>query len=134
MNNVITEELMPALEGAIPAILATASVDGIPNATYIWQVFYVDENHVAVSRQFFNKTAQNLSQNPVACILVTSPVTYLLYKLHVRFVGSQQEGPIFERIALQVDIVAGMQNTINTFNLMSADIFEIIQIDRIDLS
>jgi hypothetical protein len=134
MSKVITEELMPALEGAIPAIIATTSASGIPNATYIWQVFYVDDKHVAVSRQFFNKTAQNILENPVACILVTSPVTYLLYKLYVRFIESQQQGPVFDRIAFEVDIIAGMQNQTSKFNLISADIFEIIKVERIDLS
>lgn len=134
MSNVIFEELMPALEGAIPAIISTSSANGIPNATYIWQVFYVDRNYVAVSRQFFNKTAQNLLENPVACILVTSPVSYLLYKLHVRFVESQQQGPVFDRMAFEVDIIAGMQNQTRQFNLIAADIFEILEIERIDLS
>lgn len=133
MNNVITEELMPALEGAIPAIIATVSASGIPNATYIWQVFYVDDNHVAVSRQFFNKTAQNISENPVACILVTSPVTCLLYKLHVRFIESQLQGPVFDKMAFEVDVITGMQNQTSKFNLISADIYEIIEIESIDL-
>jgi hypothetical protein len=134
MSNTIPEELMPALEGAIPGVIATASASGIPNATYIWQVFYVDERHVALSRQYFNKTFHNVLENPSACVLVTSPVTYLMYKLHLRYVESQKEGPIFDRMALQMEVIAGMQQNSATFDLLSADIYEVIQIELLQLS
>jgi hypothetical protein len=42
-SQVKLEEIMPALQGVIPAIVATSSVDHIPNVTYISQVYYVDE-------------------------------------------------------------------------------------------
>ncbi|HWJ30475.1 MAG TPA: pyridoxamine 5'-phosphate oxidase family protein [Flavisolibacter sp.] len=134
MNNIITEELMPALEGAIPGIIATASATGIPNATYIWQVFYVDEYHVALSRQFFKKTLDNIMENPQACVLVTSPVSYQMYKLYLQFVESQTQGPVFEKMALQMEVIAGMQRGIDTFDLLAADIYKVIRIERIQLS
>ena len=132
MNDLITEEVMPALEGAIPSIMATASADGMPNATYIWQVFYVDEKHVAISNQFLNKTSRNIACNPYACLLVTSPVTQLQYKLHVKYTGSQQSGAVFDKMAMQAEIIAGGHNR-GKFELHSADIYEILKVECIDL-
>ena len=49
-------------QGVIPSILATADSDGVPNVTYVSQVHQVDDRHVALSRQFFNKTTRNLER------------------------------------------------------------------------
>jgi len=132
IGDTINEELLPALQGAIPAVLATASLEGIPNVTYVWQVFYVDEKHVALSRQFFNKTGINIRENPRACVLVTSPLSHLMYKLHLEFVESQFRGPVFERISLQLAVVAGTEQR-ESFDLVSADIYSVTGIERLDL-
>ena len=133
MKQLIDEELIPALEGAIPAVITTASADGIPNVTYVWQVFYVDESHVALSRQFLNKTLQNVSENNTARVLVTSPVTHLLYKLSLRFIEAQTEGPVFNKMALQIAVIAGMQGSADVFPLQSADIYEVLHVERLAL-
>ena len=46
MENKITKDMLPAFQGVIPPTLATASLDGIPNVTYISQVHYIDEDHL----------------------------------------------------------------------------------------
>jgi len=50
------DSIRTALDGAIPATVATCAPDGVPNVSYVSQVYYVDQQHVALSYQFFNKT------------------------------------------------------------------------------
>ena len=69
--------LREVMEGAIPATVATCSADGTPNVSYISQVNYVDEAHVALSFQFFSKTRQNVLANPRASVLAIHPETGL---------------------------------------------------------
>ena|SRR5215210_1218074 len=127
----ITDEMMPALEGVVPAVLASCSSSGIPNVTYISQVYYVDAGHVALSRQFFNKTVSNISENPVACVVLTCPLTYNMYKLRLQFKESKTAGEIFTGMRLQLEVIAGIQGKSDTFKLLAADIYEIISIERV---
>ena len=61
-------QLSRCFEGAIPAVVATASADGTPNVTYLSRVQSVDDERVALSNQFFSKTARNLAENPRASV------------------------------------------------------------------
>ena len=61
-------ELTPCFQGIIPSFIATSDAHGVPNVTYLSQVYFVDEHHVALSCQFFNKTRRNLDENPYACV------------------------------------------------------------------
>lgn len=128
---IITEEMLPAFQGVVPAVIASASASGVPNATYISQVYYVDDKHVALSRQFFNKTVRNLSENPMVRVALTCPVTYSIYNLLLRFKSSEQTGQIFEEMSMQLEAIAGIQGKSDTFNLLAADIFEVEEIERI---
>jgi len=132
MSKFITEEMMPALQGVIPAVIGTCSADGIPNVTYISQVYYVNEQQVALSRQFFNKTVRNIAENPVVQVVLTCPVTYFIYKLLLQFRESQNSGPVFDEMALQLEVIAGVQGKHGTFHLVAADIYDILDINRID--
>ncbi|OQP64246.1 hypothetical protein A3860_19915 [Niastella vici] len=132
MSKFITEEMMPAFEGVIPAVIASCSADGIPNVTYISQVYYVDEQHVAISRQFFNKTICNITENPMAQVILTCPVTYAIYKMLLRFRESQSLGPVFEEMTLQLEVIAGVQGKSGVFHLLAADIYEILEINQIN--
>ena len=122
------EEIMPALQGVIPSIVATSSLDHVPNVTYISQIYYVDTSHVALSYQFFNKTIKNVRENPMLVAILTCPVHYDLYKVTLRYKESQTSGEIFDNMSMQLDALAIVQKKEHIFKLRAADIYEVISI------
>lgn len=130
-KQVTLEEIMSALQGVIPTIVATSSLEHIPNVTYISQVYYVDEKHVALSYQFFNKTIRNVRENPILVAIVTCPVHYILYKIAMRYEESQTSGEIFDNMSMQLDALAIVQHKEGIFKLKAADIYEVISIEEI---
>jgi hypothetical protein len=91
-------------------------------------VYYVDEKHVALSYQFFNKTIRNVRENPVLVAIVTCPVHYTLYKLVLNYKESQTSGEIFDNMAMQLDALAISQKKEHIFKLRAADIYEVVSI------
>jgi hypothetical protein len=57
-------------------------------------VHYVDEERVALTRQFFNKTSANLDANPWAQVVVVDPLTADQFLLDLRFLHTETEGAI----------------------------------------
>jgi len=122
----LPREIQPALQGVLPAQIATLSADGTPNLTFISQVFYVDDTHVAVSNQFFSKTFRNLAENPYATVQVVHPGTVRMYYLSLRFERSETEGPVFDAMEMQLEAIASMQGMQDVFRLKSAYVFEVL--------
>ena len=114
---VMTEELKPAMQGYIPAVLATCSKDGEPNATIVSQVVWVDDEHVALSFQFFNKTIRNVRENPYASVLITHPSTLECWSLDLRYDHSETEGPLFDAMDMQLQAIASMTGMADVFKL-----------------
>ena len=117
------DDILPCFEGVIPATIVTSDPDGLPNITALSKVEYVDTQHVGLTRQFFRKTAKTLSTNPRACVLVTDPTTYRGYKLYLRYVRSETEGAVFERMRLRIETIASLMGMEEVFRLEAADIF-----------
>jgi hypothetical protein len=132
LNAVTLGEVRPCLEGAIPAIMATCAADGTPNVAYISQVFYVDERHVALSFQFFNKTRQNILAHPRATVLLLHPVTAQFYRLHLRYLRTETGGPVFESMKAQLAGIASHSGMASVFVLRGADVYEVLAIERLD--
>jgi adenylate cyclase len=132
MKPVDLGEVRPCLEGAIPAMLATCAPDGTPNVAYLSQVFYVDERHVALSFQFFNKTRKNILANPVTTVLLLHPVTAQFYRLHLRYLRTETGGPLFESMKAQLAGIASHSGMSSVFVLRGSDIYEVLDIERLD--
>ena len=131
MSAVDLAELRPCLEGAIPAMMATCAADGTPNVAYISQVFYVDERHVALSFQFFNKTRKNLLAQPRSTVLVLHPLTACFYRLHLRYLRTEDSGPVFESMKAQLAGIASHSGMAHVFRLLGSDIHEVCEIERV---
>ena len=75
------DTIRDCLDGAIPGVIATCAPDGTPNVTFLSEVHFVDNEHVALSFQFFNKTRENVLANGRARVLVMHPETSARYRL-----------------------------------------------------
>lgn len=131
MNAPALSDIRACLEGAIPAVLATCDAHGRPNVAYISQVFYVDERHVALSFQFFNKTRQNILANPHATALLLHPATAAFYRLHIRYLRTESGGPVFERMQAQLAGIASHSGMEGVFRLRGSDIYELTGIESV---
>ncbi len=112
-------------QGVVPALIATAALDGTPNVTYLSQVFYVDERHVALSCQFFNKTKQNVMQTRRATVVLYDPLTFEAYRLALRYQHAEETGPLFDAMSMRIEAIASHTGMSGVFRLKSADVYEV---------
>jgi len=125
------KDISSCFEGVIPAMMSTCSLEGEPNVTEISQVHLVDEKHVALSHQFFNKTQRNVRENPHATILLHAPVTYRLYRLQLRLDHSEAEGPLFDEMSARLQVIASHTGMLGVFKLRSADVYEVLSVEEL---
>jgi hypothetical protein len=126
------EDLWACFQGMIPAALSTCASDGMPNITFISQVYYVDSTRIAISHQFFNKTHRNVRENPLACAMMLDPRTLQAYRLGLRFDHSESSGPLFDSMSLQLQAIASHAGMTDVFRLRAADVYHVLRIERVD--
>lgn len=120
--------LHDCFEGAVPAVIATASASGVPNVTYLSRVRFVDHDHIALSNQFFSKTTRNIAENPYASLLMIDPQTYREYRLRIEYERTVRKGPLFEKLRGDVDEAAAHHNMQDVFRLRAADVFRVLEV------
>ncbi|MBV9495360.1 MAG: GAF domain-containing protein, partial [Acidobacteria bacterium] len=125
-------DLFRCFQGVMPSIIATADEHGLPNVTYVSQVYLVDDKHVALSCQFFNKTRRNLDRNPYLCAEVMDPASLATYRLHLRYLRSETTGPLFDAMTMRVDAIASHTGMAGVFRLLAADVFAIERMEVVD--
>ena len=131
MTGVALAELEACFEGVIPSIIATCSGDGTPNISYLSHVAMVDARHVALSNQFFSKTARNIRENPTAALLVVDARDGTQYRLDIRFVGSREEGTVFDDVAAQLRASSAQIGMSDVMKLRAVDIYAVEDIRRL---
>ena len=114
--------------GAIPAVLATASADGIPNVTYISRAHRVDDERIALSNQFMSKTARNLAANPRASLMLMDPVTHDEFRLALVYERTERRGHVFERLRADIEALAALEGMQGVYRLRAADVFRVVEI------
>jgi predicted pyridoxine 5'-phosphate oxidase superfamily flavin-nucleotide-binding protein len=124
-------DIAVCFEGWIPATLVSCSKSGVPNVIHLSQVHLVGEDHLALSRQFFNKTVRNIAENPQVALLLTDPSDWTNYRLSARFERAETQGPTFERLRSGVEAVAEATGASDIFRLKSADIYRVLHIERV---
>jgi Pyridoxamine 5'-phosphate oxidase len=131
VERVTLRDIQACFEGIIPAEIATASADGVPNVTHLSRVHMVDDEHVALSNQFFSKTVRNLAENPRASVEVIDPHTYDRYHLILRYERTERRGPLFERMRRDIDAIAALTGMQDVFKLRSADVYRVVELDLV---
>lgn len=126
------EELQACFQGVIPSQMATCSADGEPNITYISQVYYVDEKHVALSCQFFNKTRRNVTENPLATVVLHDPITFETWRLRLRFLRAETSGRLFDEMSMRIQVIASHTGMAGVFKLLSADVYDVLACEPVE--
>ncbi len=132
MMTAALKDLAPCFQGVIPAMMATCSRDGEPNVTYISQVHLIDAGHVALSRQFFNKTTRNIDENPLATVLLMHPVTCEAWRLRLRFLHAEKSGELFDSMSLRIQVIASHTGMAGVFRLISADVYQVLALEPVE--
>lgn len=125
------DAIRPCLEGTIPGVMATCGPDGMPNVTYVSQVEYVDARHLALSFQFFNKTRRNVLANPQTELLVIHPQHGAIYRIGARYLRTETEGAVFERMRAKLAGIASHTGMSGVFRLRGADLYAVDQVEQV---
>ena len=125
-------DLTHCFQGVTPSLIATVDGRGIPNITYVSQVYYLDEHHVALSCQFFNKTRRNLDENPRACVEMLDPLTLQAYRIRLKFLRSEKQGPLFDTMSARIEAIASATGMKGIFRLIAADVFEVQSLEKVE--
>ena len=130
----LTEEMLSGLQGALPSALATVDESGVPNLSYISQVFFVDDNHVALSNQFFNKSMRNIKSNGIATVNVVRPDNLKSWYVELKHKESKTDGELFENMKMQLAAIASMMGMEDVFKLNASEVFEVLKVDEVIMS
>lgn len=116
----------------MPSVIATSDPAGVPNISYLSHVHFVDDEHVALSNQFFSKTAANVQTSGSASVMVVNGRTGQQHVLHLRYVRSERDGPLYERLRVHLAIGAASQGMRNVMRLRAVDIYRVIDVKVIN--
>ena len=118
-------DLTSCFEGVIPSVVATRAADGMPNISYLSHVAMVDDEHVALSNQFFAKTAANIRSDPHASVLVVCPRTGRQYQLALIWQRSAEHGVLFDHMAAHLRASSAQIGMADVMRLRAIDIFRV---------
>jgi len=119
------ENIASCFEGILPSTICSCSKDGTPNLTYLSIVHRLDDRHVGLSYQFFNKTRRNVMENPMVQVVVISPETLNQYRLNLCYERTETEGTTFDRMKTNLDAVASQTGMSQVFRLRGVDIYRV---------
>ena len=125
------DTIRECLEGVIPGHIATCDAEGIPNLAYLSQVQFIDNEHVALSYQFFNRTRQNVLAGSPVRLLLSSHVTGAQYRLTLAYLRTETAGPLFEQMKAKLSGIASHTGMSGVFRLLGSDIYRIQEIEQV---
>ncbi len=125
------ETIRECLEGIIPGQIATCDQEGMPNLAYLSQVQFIDNEHVALSYQFFNRTRQNVLAGSPVRLLLTNHLSGAQYRLILHYLRTETAGPLFEQMKAKLAGIASHTGMAGVFHLLGSDIYRILDIEQV---
>ncbi|MCF7995499.1 MAG: GAF domain-containing protein, partial [Chromatiaceae bacterium] len=125
------ETIRECLEGVIPGQIATCDAEGMPNLAYLSQVQFIDNAHVALSYQFFNRTRQNVLAGSPVRLLLTDHLTGGQYRLRIEYLRTETAGPLFEQMKAKLAGIASHTGMGEVFRLLGSDVYRILDIEQL---
>jgi putative methionine-R-sulfoxide reductase with GAF domain len=98
----------------------------MPNITHVSIAHLVDVERIAIPRQYFKKTAANLDENRAAELLVVDPDTMDQYRIKIRYLRTETEGPAYGALAAYLKAVAAQTGARQVASLSGADIHRVV--------
>ena len=99
--------------------------------TYLSCAHVVDDERIALSNQFFSKTARNIAENPRASLLLIDPATTTSTGVTCGYERTERTGRCSRRSARDVDTVAALQGMQDVFRLRAADVYRVLRIEQV---
>jgi hypothetical protein len=94
-------------------------------------VHYLDDAHVALSYQFFNKTRENVLHNGRATVEVLDPETAAHYTLWLQYLRTETEGPLFENMKARLAAIASHSGMSKVFRLLGSDVYRVLDVEAV---
>ena len=123
---VALDSIASCFEGITPASICSCSREGLPNVTFLSIVHRLDDTHVGLSFQFFNKTRRNIQENARAQVVLVQPGTANQYRLDLLYQRTESDGPVFERMNTRLVAVASQNGMSKVFKLRGVDVYEVL--------
>jgi adenylate cyclase len=120
------DSIAACFEGIVPASVCSCSREGLPNVTYLSIVHRLDERHLGLSFQFFNKTRKNTHENPRVQLMVVRPGSAEQFRLDLRYLRTETDGPAFDRMRARLEAVASQTGMSRVFKLRGLDVYEVL--------
>ncbi len=120
------------LEGIIPPAMCSVGADGMPHVNYLSHAEYVDDEHVALTYQFLNRARANILATGRVALSVEDPVTGVSVLLQLRYLRTETEGPVFERLRVKLAGIAAQTGMNKVFHLRGADLYRVESLRKLD--
>jgi len=125
------DTIRECLEGVIPGHIATCDAEAMPNLAYLSQVQFIDNEHVALSYQFFNRTRQNVLAGSPVRLMLTSHLTGAQYRLTLKYLRTETAGPLFEQMKAKLAGIASHEGMSEVFRLRGSDVYRLVDIEQV---
>jgi hypothetical protein len=120
------------LEGVIPPAMCSVSADGMPHVNYLSHAEYVDDEHVALTFQFFNRSRENVLATGRVALVIEDPRSTVGVLLRLRYLRTDTEGPVFERLRAKLAGIAAHTGMEKVFHMRGADVYRVEAVRAMD--